>query len=51
MQSLYAEVLRRDGARWVIDFVRGADGQLLLATLGLRIGLAELHEGIDLTSG
>ena len=50
-ESLYAEILRRDGARWIADLVRGADGALFLATVGLRIGLAELYEGIELAPG
>lgn len=50
-ESLYAEILRRDGARWSIDFVRGADAEVSLTTLGLRLALADLYEGIDLAPG
>jgi Uma2 family endonuclease len=49
-ESLYAEILRRDGERWIIDFVRGADGRLFLATLGLRLDMAALYDGIDIAS-
>jgi Uma2 family endonuclease len=47
-ESLYAEILRREGERWIIDFARGADDELFLATLGLSLGMAELYGGIDL---
>jgi Uma2 family endonuclease len=47
-ESLYAEILRREGERWIIDFTRGANDELFLATLGLSLGMAELYGGIDL---
>jgi Uma2 family endonuclease len=50
-ESLYAEVLRRDGARWTSDIVRGPDGRLSLATLGLQLGLDELYDGIAIEIG
>ncbi len=50
-ESLYAEILRRDGARWIADLVRGAEGELVLAAIGLRLGLGDLYEGIDLAPG
>ncbi|MGH7040385.1 MAG: Uma2 family endonuclease [Stellaceae bacterium] len=50
-ESLYAEILRRDGARWIADLVRGAEGELFLAAIGLRLGLGDLYEGIDLAPG
>jgi Uma2 family endonuclease len=50
-ESLYAEILRRDGERWITDLVRGAEGQVFLATLGLRLGMAALYDGIDIAPG
>jgi Uma2 family endonuclease len=50
-ESLYAEILRRDGACWTSDIARGSDGQLFLAALGLRLDLAELYDGLDIEPG
>lgn len=47
-ESLYAEILRREGERWTSEIVRGGEGELFLAALGLRLGMADLYDGIDL---
>ena len=50
-ESLYAEVLRRDGERWITALVLGPDGVLRLASAGLSVAMAELYDGIDIASG
>jgi Uma2 family endonuclease len=44
--SLYGELHRRDNDRWVVELVRGADESLFLASVGLRLAMSELYEGI-----
>ncbi len=46
--GIYAELHRRSGAQWVIEILRGGDGVLPLASVGIDIPLAELYEGIAL---
>jgi Uma2 family endonuclease len=50
-ESLYAEVLRRDGERWITALVRGPDAVLRLAEIGVAVAMAELYDGIDVASG
>ncbi len=50
-ESLYAEVLRRDGERWITALARGGDAVLRLASVGLAVAMAELYDGIDIASG
>jgi Uma2 family endonuclease len=45
-ESIYAEVLRRDGDRWTADPVL-QDGMLSLSSVGADIAMADLYEGID----
>ena len=47
-ESLFAEVWRRDGERWITEIVRGGDATFALASVNLTIPLAELYEGIPL---
>ena len=47
-ESLYAEILRREGDRWITELVRGGDATLGLSSVELRIAMAELYEGIDI---
>jgi Uma2 family endonuclease len=47
-QSMFAEVHRRDGERWVTEIVRGGDGTLTLASIPARLGMAEVYQGIPL---
>jgi Uma2 family endonuclease len=44
----YAEVFRREGDRWITEFVQGQDAVLHLSSIGLRIPMVELYEGIAL---
>jgi Uma2 family endonuclease len=46
--SVFAEVLRRDGDRWITEIVRGPQAMLSLASIGLTAAVSELYEGIDL---
>jgi Uma2 family endonuclease len=49
-QSVYAEILRREGNRWITELVRGRDAVLGLSSVGLLIAMADLYEGIDVDS-
>jgi Uma2 family endonuclease len=44
--SIFAEVLRREGNRWIIEI--GHEATLSLASIGLSVALANLYEGIHL---
>jgi Uma2 family endonuclease len=44
----HAEVLRRDGLRWLTEQVQGPEAVLRLASVGIEIGMAELYDGIDI---
>jgi Uma2 family endonuclease len=46
--SIFAEVLRREGDRWITEIVRGPQATLSLASIGLTAAMADLYEGIDL---
>jgi Uma2 family endonuclease len=46
--SMFAEVLRREGDRWITEIVRGPQATLSLASIGLAAAMSELYEGIDL---
>jgi len=47
--SIFAEVLRREGDRWITEIVRGPQATLSLASIGLTATMSELYEGIDLS--
>lgn len=47
-ESVYAEMLRREGDRWITTLVRGPDAVLRLASVDLAISIAELYDGIDI---
>ncbi len=47
-ESIYSEILRREGDRWITELVRGRDAVLRLSSVDLRIAMAELYEGIDI---
>jgi Uma2 family endonuclease len=50
--SAYVEIHRRgDGDRWFTDILRGRDGRLVLASVGLDLALAALYDGIELEEG
>jgi Uma2 family endonuclease len=50
-ETVYAEVLRRDGDRWITALVRGQDAMLRLASTNLSVLMAELYEGIVIDAG
>ncbi len=46
--SIFAEVLRREGDRWITEIVRGPQATLSLTSIALTTTMSELYEGIDL---
>ena len=46
--SIFAEVLRRDGDRWITEIVRGPQAVLSLSAIALTATMSDLYEGIDL---
>jgi Uma2 family endonuclease len=46
-ESIYAEILRREGDRWITELVQRRDATLRLSSVDLQIAMAELYEGID----
>ncbi len=46
--SVFAEVLRREGDRWITEIVRGPQATLSLASIGLTATMSDLYEGIEL---
>jgi len=46
--SLHAELYRRENSHWGIELVRGAGATLFLASVELRVPMAELYDGIAL---
>jgi Uma2 family endonuclease len=47
--SAYAEIHRRlDAERWLTEIIRGREGVLRLASIGLEIGLGSLYELVEL---
>jgi Uma2 family endonuclease len=49
-ESIYAEILRRDGDRWITELVQRRDSVLGLSSIGVQIPMADLYEGIDVHS-
>ncbi len=47
-ESVFAEVLRREGDHWITEIVQGPAATLTLSSVPLRIPMAELFEGIPL---
>ena len=45
--SIFAEVLRREGDRWITEIVRGPQATLSLASIALTAAMSDLYEGID----
>jgi Uma2 family endonuclease len=48
--SYHAEVYRRENDHWGIELVRGAGVTLFLASVGLRVSMSELYDGIALAA-
>jgi Uma2 family endonuclease len=47
-QTVFAEVLRREGAHWITEIVEGPAATLTLRSVPVGIPMAELYEGIPL---
>jgi len=47
-EKVFAEVLRREGERWITELVQGPAATLSLASVPIKIAMAELYEGIPL---
>jgi Uma2 family endonuclease len=47
-ERVFAEVMRREGDRWITEIVHGPGATLSLASIGLTVSMVELYEGIDL---
>ena len=47
-QTVFAEILRRDGEHWITEIVQGPAATLALNSVPLAIPMAELYEGIAL---
>jgi Uma2 family endonuclease len=43
-----AEIVRREGERWITEIILGRNGALTLASIGLTVAMADLYDGIDL---
>jgi Uma2 family endonuclease len=46
--SVFAEVLRRAGDRWITEIVQGRTAALALASIDLEVSMSELYQGIDI---
>ena len=49
--SVFAEVLRRDGDRWITEIVQGPTSTLSLGSVPITIPMAELYRGLPLPEG
>lgn len=47
-ERVLAEVMRREGDRWITEIVQGREANLSLASIGLTVAMAELYDGIEL---
>jgi Uma2 family endonuclease len=47
-ERVFAEVLRRDGERWITGIVQGREAVLSLAAIDLTVPMADLYEGIPI---
>jgi hypothetical protein len=45
--SVCAEILRRDGDRWITELVQDREAMIRLSSVDLRVAMAEPYEGID----
>jgi Uma2 family endonuclease len=46
--SIFAEVLRRDGDRWITEIIQGPAATLSLTCVPLTVAMAELYDGVPL---
>jgi Uma2 family endonuclease len=49
-ESIYAEILRREGDHWITELVQGRNAVIRLSSVDLQIAMADLYEGIDVDS-
>ena len=47
-ESVFAEIVRREGDRWISEIVQGTAATLSLGSVPLSIAMAELYEGVPL---
>ena len=47
-ESIFAEILRREGEHWITEIVQGPAATLCLSSVPVCIAMAELYEGIPL---
>ena len=47
-ESICAEILRREGDRWITEIVQGPGATLSLNSLPMAVPMAELYEGIPI---
>ncbi len=47
-ETVFAEVLRRDGERWITEIVQGPAATLSLSSVPLSVQMAEIYEGIPM---
>ncbi|HEV8680860.1 MAG TPA: Uma2 family endonuclease [Stellaceae bacterium] len=47
-EMIFAEILRREGDRWITEIVQGPGAMLSLSSVPLSLPMAELYEGIPL---
>lgn len=48
-ESIFAEILRREGNRWITELVQGSTAVLSLISVPLSTAMAELYDGIPLS--
>lgn len=48
---VFAEVVRREGDRWITEIVQGREATLTLASIGLAVPMTALYEGLDVAEG
>ena len=46
-ESVFAEILRRDGRHWMIEIVQGPSATLSLLSIGMSVAMSELYRGIE----
>lgn len=47
-ERIFAEILRRNGKRWITEIVQGRDAALSLASIALTVSMSDLYEGIPI---
>jgi Uma2 family endonuclease len=49
-ESVFAEILRREGDHWITEIVQGPAATLTLSSVPVRTAMAEVYEGIPLSA-